>query len=126
MEKAGQLPEAQLAIMEILWEHQGAMMFADLMEALEAQRREWKPNTVLTLLARLNERGMLQVRKHGRLNEYVACVTQEVYLQEQAKKFVDSVFGGNVKHLVSALAGQSYLSQEEYRELQAFWDGKKG
>lgn len=122
MDKGTQLPETQIAIMKIIWENGGTMMFAELYEALQARHKSWKANTVLTLLSRLVARGMLEVRKHGRLNEYVARMDEQAYQEQQAKSLVDEVFGGDAKHLISALVRQEYLSQEDYTALQDFWN----
>lgn len=122
MDKETMLPEAQLEVMQVIWEKGGTVMFADLSEALNSKGKNWKPNTVLTLLARLADRGMLAVRKCGRLNEYAACVSREEYQQAQARSFVDHVFGGDAKHLISALVSQDYLTEQDYSELQEFWE----
>ena len=97
-------------------------------EELAARGKSWKPNTILTLLSRLTENGMLTVRKQGRLNEYVSLVSREEYRQTQARLLVDRIFGGDTKHLISALVSQEYLTEEDYEELKAFWEkgGDKG
>ena len=124
MDKEMQLPEAQLEVMQVIWDKGGKMMFSGLSEELEARGREWKANTILTLLSRLAHRGMISVVKRGRLNEYVARVSQEEYRQMQTRLLVDQVFGGDAKHLISALVKQDYLTEEDYDELKEF--GKKG
>ena len=91
MERETALPEAQLEVMEVIWDRGGSVMFADLSSELEARGKEWKANTILTLLARLAERGMVSVCKRGRLNEYVARVSREDYQQMQARSLVDRV-----------------------------------
>lgn len=126
MDKNPQLSDAQLDIMRIIWQNGGSIMFAELSEALNNQGKIWKTNTVLTFLARLAERGMVEVRKHGRLNEYVALLSEGEYLSAQTRSFVEHVYGGNAKHLVSALLGQNYLSGDDYEELKRFWNGGKG
>ena len=63
MERETALPEAQLEVMEVIWDRGGSVMFADLSSELEARGKEWKANTILTLLARLAERGMVSVCK---------------------------------------------------------------
>lgn len=125
MEKNLQLSEAQLEIMQIIWRSGGAVMFSELAAELDRRRKSWKTNTILTFLSRLAERGMLAVRKQGRLNEYVALVSENEYLEAQTKSFINSVYGGSAKHLVTALLQQDYLSSDDYQELKAFWkEGK--
>ena len=120
MERETALPEAQLEVMEVIWDRGGSVMFADLSSELEARGKEWKANTILTLLARLAERGMVSVCKRGRLNEYIARVSREDYQQMQARSLVDRVFGGSTKHLISALVKQEYLTKDDYDELKEF------
>ena len=36
-----QLPEAQLEVMQVIWDKGGKMMFSGLSEELEARGREW-------------------------------------------------------------------------------------
>ena len=59
MEKGTSLPDTQLEVMQVIWDKGGTIMFGELSEELEDRGREWKPNTVLTLLSRLAERGMI-------------------------------------------------------------------
>lgn len=120
------LPDAQLEVMEVIWDKGQGVMFAELVQELEARGKEWKPNTVLTLLSRLSDRGALFVRKRGRLNEYAPRVTREEYQQMQACAMVDRVFGGDARHLISALVKQEYLSLEDYEELKEFWEKGDG
>ena len=75
MEELQSISESELAIMQVIWQGGGKILLAPLMEALERQGRSWKPNTVLTFLSRLAEKGLLAVEKQGRLNEYVALCT---------------------------------------------------
>ena len=118
MEKEISLPEAQMEVMEVIWDKGGRTMFGVLGEELAARGKSWKANTILTLLSRLTENGMLTVRKQSR----------EEYRQTQARLLVDRIFGGDTKHLISALVSQEYLTEEDYEELKAFWEkgGDKG
>ena len=65
MEKGTSLPDTQLEVMQVIWDKGGTIMFGELSEELEDRGREWKPNTVLTLLSRLAERGMITVCKRS-------------------------------------------------------------
>ena len=128
MEKEISLPEAQMEVMEVIWDKGGRTMFGVLGEDRAARGKSWEPSPVLTPLAAVTENGMLTVRKQGRLNEYVSLVSREEYRQTQARLLVDRIFGGDTKHLISALVSQEYLTEEDYEELKAFWEkgGDKG
>lgn len=123
---AQQISESELVLMRIIWNNEGAALYASIMEELEKTGNQWKNNTVLTLLSRLAKKKFLTIRKTGRRNEYVAAVTEAEYQDMQTHSFLDKVYGGNVKHLVSALLRQDILSAEELKEIEDFWRKENG
>ena len=118
---AGQISESELVLMKIIWENGGTALYSLIMEELEKDNNEWKNNTVLTLLSRLVEKKFLKIKKIGRRNEYIATVTKAEYQTMQTHTFLDKVYGGNVKNLVSTLLRQDILSPDELKEIEAFW-----
>ncbi len=121
MEKR-QLSDSELELMRVVWSRGGRARFAQVMEALAAQGKDWKANTVLTFLSRLVEKEMLAVEKNGRLNVYVALLREEDYADQQTRSFLDRVYGGNAGRLVSSLLKQDCLTAEDLDELKAFWE----
>ena len=120
------ISESELVLMKIIWKNGGTALYALIMEELAKEKNEWKNNTVLTLLSRLVEKKFLKVKKIGRRNEYVAVVTEAQYQAMQTHSFLDRVYEGNVKNLVSTLLRQDILSPDELREIEAFWrDGNE-
>lgn len=116
-----QISESELVLMNIIWKNGGEALYSLIMEELEKDNNEWKNNTVLTLLSRLVEKGFLKVRKIGRRNEYVAVLSEAEYQGIQTQSFLEQVYGGNVKNLVSTLLQQDILSEEELKEIELFW-----
>ncbi|MCI9493157.1 MAG: BlaI/MecI/CopY family transcriptional regulator [Lachnospiraceae bacterium] len=115
------ISESELVLMKIIWKNGGAALYSLIMEELGQDRNAWKNNTVLTLLSRLVEKKFLKVKKIGRRNEYIAVVTQAEYQTMQTHSFLDKVYGGNVKNLVSTLLRQDILSADELKEIESFW-----
>ena len=118
---AQQISESELILMKIIWKNGGAALYSHIMEELEKDKNEWKNNTVLTLLSRLAEKKFLKIKKIGRRNEYTATVTEAEYQAMQTHRFLDKVYGGNVKNLVSTLLRQDILSADELKEIETFW-----
>ena len=116
-----QVSESELVLMKIIWKNGGAALYSLIMEELEKDKNEWKNNTILTLLSRLVEKKFLKVKKIGRRNEYIAIVTEAEYQTMQTHRFLDKVYGGNVKNLVSTLLRQDILSADELKEIESFW-----
>lgn len=123
---AQQISESELVLMKIIWKNGGAALYSLIMEELEKDKNEWKNNTVLTLLSRLADKKFLRVKKIGRRNEYVAVMTEQEYQAMQTNSFLDKVYGGNVKNLVSTLLRQDILSADELKEIEEFWRKENG
>ena len=122
MEKRQPISDSELELMRIVWARGGRARFAEVMEALAAQEKAWKANTVLTFLSRLVEKEMLAVEKRGRLNIYVALLREEEYADSQTRSFLDRIYGGNAGRLVSSLLKQDCLTADDLEELRAFWE----
>ena len=117
-----QISESELVLMRINWGNGGTALYSFIMEELEKEQNEWKKNTVLTLLSRLVEKGYLKTNKIGRRNEYAALVTEQEYQAVQTNHFLDRIFGGNVRGLVSTLLQEDRLSAEELKEIEKYWE----
>ncbi len=124
-EKMQQISESELVLMKIIWRNGGAALYSFIMEELEKEQNEWKKNTVLTLLSRLVEKGYLKTNKIGRRNEYEALVAEQEYQAMQTNSFLDRIFGGNVRSLVSTLLQEDRLSAEELKEIEKYWEEQK-
>ena len=119
-----QISESELVLMKIIWKNGGTALYSLVMDELEKEKNEWKKNTVLTLLSRLIEKKYLKTKKIGRRNEYVALVTEQEYQAMQTHNFLDKIYEGNVKNLVSTLLQQDILSADELKEIENFWRQK--
>ena len=75
-------------------------------------------NTLITLLNRLVNKGFLKAKKIGRCNEYTPLVSEMEYQTTQTRNFLNKIYEGNVKGLVSNLISGDLLTDEEYEELK--------
>lgn len=121
-----QISESEYILMKIIWKNQGTALFSVIMEKLEQDKNDWNKNTVLTLLSRLVEKRYLKTSKIGRRNEYIALVGEEQYQTIQTQSFLNKVYGGNVRGLVSTLLQQDIISAEELKEIEEFWGKTNG
>ena len=121
-----QVSDSELELMKIVWADGGTARYAQIMEELEKAGRTWQKNTVITLLSRLVDKGLLKTSKIGRRNEYTALVTQGEYQAQQARALVGKLYAGDARGLVATLIQGEMLSAADYEELKQFWeDGKK-
>ena len=116
------ISDSELELMKIIWLQNGKALLADIMNQLSEQGNNWQNNTVITLLSRLVEKGLLKTNKIGRKNEYRAIVSEKEYQTSQTQTLVDKLYEGNAKGLLLTLLQNDMLSDEDYKELRHFWE----
>jgi predicted transcriptional regulator len=107
--------------MKIIWTNGGTAMYTEIVEGLEAKGNSWTKNTIITLLSRLVDKGILKTNKIGRRNKYTALVSENNYQADQTVAFLHKIFEGNTRGLVSTLIEKELLTAAEYDELKEYW-----
>lgn len=121
-----QLSDAELEIMKIIWENpKEVTLFSYIMDELEARGRPCQKNTLIVLLSRLMNKGFLSARKIGRRNEYSTLISEKDYQTAQTVNFLDKIYEGSVRGLVSNLITGDLLTDEEYEELKTLLEKGK-
>ncbi len=119
------LPDAELDIMMILWNHpEQSMTSHQIMAALEG-KKSWGLTTVLNFLSRLTDRGFIRVEKVGRTNHYHVAVSQADYLKEANASFLQKLHGNSVRHLIASLYDSHTISDHDLLELRRYIDEKE-
>ena len=124
--KEQRLPEAEFAVMKAIWAAGEDATSADIMKRV-GDARGWKPQTLLTLLSRLTERGFIAARPgKGREKLFSARITRDEYLARETSAFMDEVHGRSVTSLLAAL-NREKLTESDLSALQSWFDTlKKG
>lgn len=113
------ISDAELEIMKIVWGNpQEVTLFPYIMNGLAARGKPCQKNTLIVLLSRLINKDFLSAEKIGRRNEYTALVSETEYQTAQTKNFLDKIYEGSAKSLVSNLIMGDLLTDEEYKELK--------
>lgn len=122
-----QISDAELEIMKIVWGNpEKVTLFPYIMDELAARGRQCQKNTLIVLLSRLMNKGFLSARKIGRRNEYTTLVSETEYQTTQTKHFLDKIYEGSVKGLVSNLILGDLLADGEYEELKRLLEKGRG
>ena len=116
MAELKRLPDAELAVMQALWQA-GRPLTRPELEAMLAPAHAWAPTTVLNLAARLEGKGFVTRRKAGRGNLIEPLVTREEYLAVESRSALERMFGGSARNRVAALHQCHALSRQEIRDL---------
>lgn len=117
------LPDAELELMMIIWDAEKPVTRVEIEEKL-SEDRDVLPNTILTLLTRLEKRGFLKKVRDGKINYYSALVDKEPYLKEASQGILNRMFKGSLKNFAAALYDGEELSEEDAAELMEFLENK--
>lgn len=123
MPKIKRLPDAELEIMNALWDAAAPLTAADIEAALPGPPRA--RTTLLTLLARLEEKGCVARQKQGRGYLYTAALTRADYLPVESKTLLGRLFGGSPRNFVAALAETDALTDADIDELAEYLEELK-
>ncbi|MES2783660.1 MAG: BlaI/MecI/CopY family transcriptional regulator [Pseudomonadota bacterium] len=110
------ISDAELAIMEILWDQ--APLTATEVAARLPDERDWSLPTVKTLLSRLLAKAAVQNSADGRRFLYSPLIDRDDYVSHESKRLVDRLFGGKFMPLVAHLAEQEKLSDADISEIE--------
>lgn len=119
--KIMKISDSEMEIMKIIWEKEEPISTASILEELPKEN-SWKTTTVMTLLSRLAEKGIIKVKKIGKLNHYIYKVTEEEYKAVQTNMFLEDMHNGSVKNFMATLYNNKDISEEDISELKKWID----
>jgi predicted transcriptional regulator len=118
------LPDAEFEVMQALWSCGGISVPTLVLS--EKLTKERKAQTILTLLARLENKKMISSEKVGKERIWTAHITEDEYLSFEAKNIVEKMYHGSLHGLVNAFYDGKKLSEEDASALLTWIDQKTG
>lgn len=110
-----QLSEAELKIMQVLWDHSPQTM-AEITQALYPDTA-WSKNTVITLLKRMIAKGTVSVDETVHPKTYTPLVEREALAKQETKSLIKRLFGGNATMLMSNMVEQGGVTDDELDDM---------
>lgn len=110
--------------MDAVWDRPGETTVREVMETLNRRARPARAyTTYMTVMRRLNDKGLLDRRRSGRQDAYVASFTRDEYQQLRAgaevRQLVDQFGDVALAHFARSLSG---LDPARRRALQRLAD----
>ena len=99
--KDTKISDAELEILEVLWTA-GEALNANEIRARLNEKKDWERTTVLTLIRRLLDKGVITQEKQE-VYYYSPLVERSAYVKEETKSFLNKFFKGNAKNLAAAI-----------------------
>jgi predicted transcriptional regulator len=119
------LHELEAEVMEQMWQYGGEASARAVLDALNARTGKQRAyTTVATTLLRLESKGMLRRRRHGRTDLFEAALGEEEYVAARARahvaELVDAYGEGALAHFAAAV---DELDAARRQRLRALRDG---
>jgi predicted transcriptional regulator len=119
------LPDTEFQLMRIVWKHEPPVTTAQIIQKL-ADGINWKPQTVLTMLVRLIEKGFLASERVGKERNYTPIISEADYMSIETEEFMFRYRGNSVGSLVKTMYDGKELTEEEISELKSWLTTKEG
>ncbi len=116
MKRVYDISDAEMEVMEKLWEQKGGIKQAELLALFEADGKKWKRQTLNTFLSRLENKGLV-----NRENRIVRVVySREEYNGMQMKTVIDHMYGGRLSNFVASFVKEHSITDSDAKDLIDF------
>ncbi|MDO5079467.1 MAG: BlaI/MecI/CopY family transcriptional regulator [Streptococcus minor] len=117
------LPDSEFNVLKIIWHLPNPVTSAQIIEQL-GEDNHWKPQTLLTVLARLTEKGFLESTRKGRERHYTALISEEEYLAVETSDFLNRYKGNSLGNLAKTLFAHQHLSEQDIADIRSLLNQK--
>ncbi|MCL2236512.1 MAG: BlaI/MecI/CopY family transcriptional regulator [Defluviitaleaceae bacterium] len=111
------LPDTEFELMRIIWRSEPPVTTNEIMEQLKSDI-SWKPQTVLTMLVRLIEKGFLESARIGRQRNYTPIINERDYMSVETGEFISRYRGNSIGSLVKTMYDGKNMTDEDLKELK--------
>jgi predicted transcriptional regulator len=118
------LPDAEFDIMKVVWANEPPITTNIIMQQL-GNEREWKAQTVISLMLRLVERGFIRTEKNGKERTYFPLINKEEYLKFETSDFMERFHGNSFASLVATLYDGDKIKDSDLNQLAKWLKEKR-
>ena len=119
------LPDAEFEIMKVIWRNPTPITTMQITDILSAEKN-WKPQTVLTMLVRLVEKNFLTSGKNGRERNYTPIITEDDYMQIETGDFMTRYSGNSVGSLIKTMYDGKDITEADLADLRKWLSEQEG
>ena len=117
------LPDAEFNVMKVIWNLASPITTNKITNKLADNT--WKPQTLLTVLKRLSEKGFLNIIKDGKEHQYEVLIKEDEYLEIETGSFLKRYAGNSIGALVKTLYSEGDLTEDDINELRDILEQKE-
>lgn len=121
MDKAKNLGDAELEIMQVIWSAEKAVTSNYILQELQG-RRKWQLSTLMTSLSRLCDKGFAACDRTTGVNLYTSIISENDYKAGKSKDFLERLYNNSLQNLVATLYSNKVIKNSDMEELRRFLD----
>jgi predicted transcriptional regulator len=118
------LANAELAIMDLLWQNDMPITARQIREQLYPDSPKAQHGTVQRLLQRLEDKGYVERDRSLFVHLFSAAISRQTYAGQQLESLADKLTAGSFAPLITHLIVEKKISRDEIARIRAILDGK--
>src|SRR3954470_13835885 len=122
--KSPTLTAHELEMMKIIWQHDAPVTVREVYETMR-ERRAIAYTTVMTGMKTLEQKGYLKAAQQDRAYVYRPAKPKQQVIKAMVREFVDRVFNGSARPLVTHLVEDDRLSEDDLQEIARMMGKRK-
>ena len=115
------LGEAELEIMQVIWDAEAAVSSGYILKELQG-RRKWQLSTLMTSLARLAEKGFVNCDRSTGNNLYNWLISENEYKAGASRHFLERLYDNSIRNMIACLYDSKSIRSADVEELREFLD----
>ncbi len=120
-DKIKKLGDAELEIMLILWDAEKPVTSSYVLEHIRG-KRSWALSTLMTILARLADKGFVFCDRTTRTNYYSALISEKDYKAKESRSFLERLYGNSIQNFVASLYDSKAINKDDLADLKKMID----
>ena len=114
------ITKSEQKILKLLWE-EGSLSTMQIVEKLEDETG-WSKHAVISFLKKMEAKGLVAYEERGRAKYYTPIPAKEIVAKEERNSFLQNFYNGRLGLMLSAMAKENSLSQEDIKDLRKLLD----
>lgn len=115
------LGEAELEIMQVIWDSENAVTSNYILKKLQG-RRKWQLSTLMTSLARLADKGFVNCDRSTGSNLYSWVIPESEYKSGVSRHFLEKLYDNSIQNMIASLYSSKAIKSSDVEELRDFLD----
>ena len=115
------LGEAELEIMQVVWENETPVTSNYILKELQGRRR-WQLSTLMTSLTRLADKGFINCDRSTGSNLYTSIISENEYKAGASKHFLEKLYNNSIQNMIATLYNNREIKSSDLEELRDFLD----